>query len=123
MSKHTITIHIMDDDENDEEHVLPARNEVCNRCLGFGTHVDPNIDSNGITESEWAEWDRDDQDSYLNGEYDVTCQECGGAKVVLVVDEEACTSDQLTILRIWNDQEFCLAQARNEDRYLERMGF
>jgi RecJ-like exonuclease len=79
--------------ENDdgEECVgeLPARYEVCSRCGGRGKHVNPSIDGNGITSSEWAEWDEDDRDTYLSGGYDVTCEKCDGRNVVLEVDEAA----------------------------------
>jgi hypothetical protein len=105
MNKRTITVTIMDDDENETEHELPATNEVCSRCEGFGTHTNPNIDGNGITASEWAEWDSEEQETYMNGGYDVTCEECHGNKVVLMIDEKVLTPEQKVIAEQWEDQE------------------
>ncbi len=62
--------------------------EVCQTCEGRGSHVNPSIDDNGITQSEWAEWDEDERETYRSGGYDVTCYECGGQRVVEVPDLE-----------------------------------
>lgn len=105
MSKRTITITLMDDEENEVEHELPATNEVCGRCDGFGTHTNPNIDGNGITSSEWAEWDYEERESYMNGDYDVTCEECHGNKVVLVPDPNVMSEEQKKIFAQWEEQE------------------
>ena len=75
--------------------VVPACYEVCGDCRGTGTHVHPAIDGNGITSSEWAEWDQDDRETYMTGGYDVTCTGCGGVRVVPEVDEAAIHDDAL----------------------------
>lgn len=59
--------------------------EVCTTCRGKGTHTNKNIDGNGITSSEWAEWDEDERQTYMSGGYDVRCEECEGNKVVAFV--------------------------------------
>lgn len=59
--------------------------KVCTRCRGNGTHVNPAIDGNGITASEMDEILHDDPefiDSYMNGVYDVSCELCGGKRVI-----------------------------------------
>lgn len=77
----------VDDDGNEEEVNLPTRYEVCSRCNGEGHHTNPSIDGNGITASEWAEWDDEDKENYMSGVYNVACYECSGKRVVKVVDE------------------------------------
>ena len=95
----TIRFTTCDDEGYDVERELPAKYEVCPRCRGAGKHTNPNIDGNGITASEWAEWDDDEREGYFTGRYDVTCHECGGLRVVLVVDEDACDPGLLDAYR------------------------
>lgn len=76
------------------EHTLPAKFVVCDCCKGRGTHVNPSVDGNGISAEEFAE-DPDFKESYLAGHYDVTCQKCGGLRVVAVLDEERCSAQIL----------------------------
>lgn len=66
---------------------LPTKFDVCSRCEGKGTHVNPNIDGNGITAEEFAE-DPEFAENYFSGLYDVRCEECDGLRVVQVVDED-----------------------------------
>lgn len=65
---------------------LPAKRIVCERCNGTGVH-DPEAFSNGFT-SEDFEQDPDFKVSYFRGDYDVTCTQCNGDRVVDVVDDE-----------------------------------
>lgn len=117
----TIAIIVLTDDEEEVTHELPAKNEVCDRCEGYGHHTNPNIDGNGITQSEWAEWDIEDRESYLSGEYDVSCEECHGNKVTQVVDEELCSPEQLQILQQWAEQEGERYASDAADRRYQRM--
>lgn len=73
-----------EDEEN--EISLKARYEVCPRCEGKGTHVNPSIDGHGISAQEFAE-DPQFKEDYFNGVYDVPCYDCKGLRVVPVVDE------------------------------------
>ena len=76
-------------DENGDEIKLPTHKEVCGRCKGTGKHVNPAVDGNGITESDRMDWADDDfMEDYMNGVYDVRCEECDGNNVVDVVDVE-----------------------------------
>lgn len=86
----TIRFTTFTDDGDEVEHALPAEYELCPRCRGRGSHVHPDIDGNGITSSEWDEWSDDEREGYFSGRYDVACHECGGLRVVLVIDEDAC---------------------------------
>ena len=98
MKRITVCILAKEDEPEGEtmDVELPTRWEICERCDGDGTHVNEAIDGNGITAQEWAEnWDDDDREAYLRGEYDVRCTECGGSGKVRVVDLEqiAASSD------------------------------
>ena len=71
------------------ETKLPTRFEVCDRCSGHGTHVNPAIDGHGVTADEWNDWGEESQSMYLSGGYDVSCHECDGMRVVLIVVEDS----------------------------------
>jgi RecJ-like exonuclease len=117
----TIAIVIVTDADEEVTHQLPAKNEVCDRCEGYGHHTNPNIDGNGITQSEWAEWDYEERESYMNGEYDVTCEECHGNKVVQVVDEDQCSEEQKNLFQQWAEQESERYASDAADRAYQRM--
>lgn len=88
----TETIEVEYENDDGEEIVaqLPAKYEVCYRCDGGGTHVNPNIDGHGISAEEWHnDWDEEERELYMAGAYDVSCEECNGKRVLLVVDEDA----------------------------------
>ena len=107
------------DDGTEIEHDLPAKYEVCPRCRGKGSH-DHSAFSNGITSSEWSEWDSEEQESYLKGDYDVPCEECKGLRVILIPDEDRCDKE---ILRLYKDHLQFEADLRREDRNQERFGY
>jgi len=91
MCEPTIKFTYENDDGEEIEGVLPAKFEVCGRCRGNGRHVNPSIDSHGITEEEWngPDWDDDSRHTYMSGGYDVTCESCDGKRVEPVIDDEA----------------------------------
>lgn len=72
------------------EVMLPAIRTVCFRCDGTGTHVNPNVDGNGLSQEDF-DADPDFKESYFRGDYDVCCSECKGARVLDVVNYEALT--------------------------------
>jgi len=99
-------------DEGDEvEIALPAKYEVCQTCEGQGKHVNPAIDGNGLSREDFDE-DPDFRESYFNGDYDVTCQECGGQRVVLEIDEAEAKRQGLK-----TDLEAYYEQGREEAAY------
>jgi predicted methyltransferase len=71
---------------------LPAKHEVCPTCEGRGTHVNPNIDGNGLSAEDME--DEDFRETYMRGGYDVTCATCGGRNVVIVPDFTQWTAEQ-----------------------------
>jgi hypothetical protein len=102
-------------------HQIPAKFVICGRCNGEGTHDHPAF-SNGITSSEWAEWDDDDRDHYLRGDYDVACECCEGGKK-LVVDEDACYTKRMqVILAAYREQQEEFQMYEAERRAERRMG-
>ena len=119
MKTMTITIHSYDRDE-DMEVEIPSKYDVCHRCEGRGTHVDPRIDGNGLTREDFAE-DPDFAEDYFNGVYDTTCYECKGLRVVKVPNLERCKLSHRMALNIHDRQEAQRAQWDREDAYTRRM--
>jgi len=76
-----------DDDGEEREYRVPVKYRVCPTCRGAGTHVNPSVDAGGLTAADFDE-DPDFAEDYLGGCYDVTCYECGGERVVAVVDRK-----------------------------------
>lgn len=73
---------------DEEEHEVPITFEVCPTCAGKGTHVNPSVDSNGLTAEDFAE-DPDFAEEYMRGTYDVQCYECHGKRVVPIVAKDS----------------------------------
>jgi hypothetical protein len=119
------------ENENDEgeeiTYELPARMEVCNRCHGHGTHLNPNIGQHAYTPEEFAEAFDDDEsrEAYFTrgGMYDVTCESCGGQNVIAVVDRDHADPK---ILKLYDEkrknEEEDRAMDRAEARMLNAMG-
>jgi LSD1 subclass zinc finger protein len=81
------------DSELDEEVTLPGVHEVCETCRGNGTHVNPSIDGNGLSQEDMT--DIDFMEDYMSGAYDVRCTECHGKRVVVALDMDRCTQAQI----------------------------
>lgn len=92
----TISVQVETDDGVEVTVQIPARWEICPVCKGDGSHCHPAIDGNGITASEWAGWDREDQQAYFEGQYNVPC-DCQDGKV-LVPDDDLLTDEHRTAL-------------------------
>jgi len=83
---------------------VPIKFVVCDTCDGQGSHVNPSIDSNGLTAKDFAE-DPDFAEEYMSGRYDVTCYGCNGEKVVPVIDGEGADDDTREILELIAKQQ------------------
>jgi hypothetical protein len=71
------------------EAMLPAKRIVCPTCQGYGTAVNPAIDSNGLT---WEDLrDPEFRAAYMRGDYDEICYRCNGLNVISELDWEALT--------------------------------
>lgn len=121
-----ITLYYETEDGDEERELeVPARWEICSRCDGEGHHSDPAIDGNGITQSEWAEWDEEDRHNYMSGAYDVCCKECSGSGKQLVVDAVAFKEKSPEDFRRWHkaekDEQEYRHMADSEARWERRM--
>jgi hypothetical protein len=96
MRNPTLTVFV-----GDEERELPARYEVCGRCEGRGSHVNPAVDGNGLT-SEDFDADPDFFEDYMSGAYDVPCECCHGLRVVPRPDYDRWSPEER---RAYEDQE------------------
>ena len=70
--------------ERINEISMPYEYVVCPTCDGEGTHVNPSIDYNGITQDEMYDLGEEFAEAYFNGCYDVPCNECNGIRVVKI---------------------------------------
>lgn len=91
---------------------------VCPACRGKGTHVNPAIDSHGITSDEMYEMGDDFRDDYLSGRYDVRCEYCGGNNVVEEISDTA-TDEEKAAWESWQRDAYEYAAEREAER---RMG-
>jgi len=76
-----------DKDLDYPDYTLSSKWAICSICDGEGSHVNPSIDCNGITQSEWEEWDYEDREMYMSGGYDQSCESCNGSGKVRVYAE------------------------------------
>ena len=67
----------------DQDIEMPVAFEVCPTCKGKGVHVNPSIDSHGLTAEDFAD-DPEFAIDYKRGVYDVSCYGCRGRRVVPV---------------------------------------
>ena len=111
----------VEDEEGEEREIeVPFSLEVCGTCEGKGSHVNPSIDSHGISAQEWAEdWDVDSRESYLSGGYDIPCTECAGKRVVPEPDLTKLSPEDREAVE---DAERGAACDRSEREYEMRMG-
>ena len=72
---------------------LEATFGVCPLCEGKGKHVNPSIDSCGLSREDF---DNDPQfeEDYFSGRYDVQCYECKGERVIATPDLDRLNPDQ-----------------------------
>ncbi len=83
---------------------LPAHNVVCPVCAGEGSRVNPAIDGNGLTAEDFAE-DPDFEEGYRRGDYDIQCDRCNGAGLVLDVDRNSAALQCPEALRAYDDDQ------------------
>lgn len=114
-----LTLKWEDDDGN--EHDLPARYVVCDDCEGHGTTLNENIRQHAYTAEEFREsFDEEEAAEYFKrgGRYDVPCKTCKGARVVLDIDEDACGPESTAAYRKQQEEK---AQADAEWAHEQRM--
>jgi hypothetical protein len=101
---------VIENDEGEEiEYELPSKKEVCNRCQGYGTHMNNSMGQHAYSQEEFNEVFHDDEDrrQYFTrgGIYDVTCEVCSGKNVIDVVDVTLLTEEERKIYQIYLDIE------------------
>ena len=115
------------DDNGDEVSCdLPSKMEVCDKCEGHGTHLNPSIGEHAYTPEEFDEAfpEEEDRAQYFRrgGIYDVKCSVCNGLRVVPVVDNAACrTPEQKRHLKAYRAHMKREAAYRAEERAERRM--
>ena len=105
--------HDIDDGEPVEfeaSYELPAVFEVCPRCSGKGTIVNPSVDGNGLTAMDFED-DPDFRRDYFSGVYDIRCPSCNGERVIPEVAFEDLTTQQDGVYQTWIEQH------RDEERF------
>jgi hypothetical protein len=120
-----------ENDDGDEIGVeIPAKHEVCDRCEGHGTHLNPSIGEHAYTQEEFDEAFDDDEsrENYFKrgGIYDVTCHDCGGKRVVAVPDFSANnwpkhSDPSVNMKEFYTETTDRRAMYEAEDRHTRRM--
>ena len=95
--------------ENGDKLILPTHWEVCPVCDGRGTHVNPSIDSGGISGETFAN-DPDFADSYFSGVYNVPCHHCGGRTTSQEVDWDAMSEEHQDAYQAQLDEDYLINQ-------------
>lgn len=120
---HKLAFTYYNEEGEEVEAELIAKYVVCYRCDGEGKHVNPAIDGNGITPEEF-EHDPDFKEAYFAGHYDVTCEECGGKRVVLeAIDDPLYPGWDEKLYNLYVDTKEAEAQYERERRAEMRMGY
>jgi hypothetical protein len=114
----------IENEGSDDEvvHEIPGKFEVCARCEGHGTHLNPSIGEHAYTQEEFNEAfdDEESREAYFTrgGMYDVTGEECKGMRVMLVPDESL--ADPEVLKRYYQELDEIEDEER-EDRAIRRM--
>ncbi len=95
---------IINRDGDEITSYFPAKFEVCSRCSGNGSIVNPSIDGNGISQEQFNE-DPEFEEAYFAGAYDIPCPHCEGKRVEPVIDISACTYAQKRLLVLQRQHE------------------
>ncbi len=102
--------------------------QVCGRCEGRGTIVNPSVEmpGGGFTSSEWQEVCHEDPDfpeDYFGGVYDIACPECNSQRVKPWVDEARHRDDadwqkvNKMLDEAWKDEATYQAEVAAERRF------
>jgi hypothetical protein len=91
---------------------IPAKYEVCSTCGGKGKYVNPAIDNGGIPVEEFHN-DPEFAEAYFGGVYDIVCEDCGGKRVIPVIDRDNLNDERKEVLIKIEEQE-------EEDDYYRR---
>jgi hypothetical protein len=121
VSRLSVSLELYTPSGNRRAFAFPAHYEVCWRCDGTGSHVNPSIDGNGISAEQFAE-DPEFKEAYFSGAYDVACYECRGARVLPEVVEDGLRGIKLARYRLYLRQQDEFAATEREHAAERRMG-
>jgi hypothetical protein len=105
--------------EDYEEIEIPAKYEVCGTCDGKGSHVNPSIDSNGLSREDFDE-DPDFREDYFSGVYDIDCNECHGNRVSPTPDWDRMKEEERTYVQEYIESYF---RDQAEQAHERKMGY
>jgi|688.fasta_scaffold299450_2 hypothetical protein len=109
-----------DDNEVEETFTVPFKYTVCSLCNGVGTHVNPSVDSNGLTSEDFAE-DDDFRESYFSGAYDMPCNKCHGKGLTPEYDETRASPEIKKKMTSYLKYRKDVAEDMVNDAYTRRM--
>ena len=90
-SSQRIVVTLPRPDGEDVTVELPSRWEICSHCSGHGRSC---AYLGAITMAQWhRDWDEDEREAYMRGEYDRPCAPCGGSGKVLALAVDGDTDD------------------------------
>jgi len=101
-----------------EDIEIPAIYEVCGTCDGKGSHVNPSIDSHGLSREDFDD-DPDFAEDYFSGVYDIACNECHGRRVSPDVNWEKLNPELKKYVENWIEDFYGY---QRECEYERRMG-
>lgn len=96
------TLHIEHEDGSTEEKVLPSKWAICPTCDGDGKHSHA---LGAFTREDMDYEGPDFMEDYMNGAYDQTCDVCNGSGKIRVLDENACSKEDLEAYTKWERDE------------------
>jgi len=94
-------------DLDGEEITVYVEYAVCPLCGGKGSHVNPSIDSHGISPEELYS-DSDFVEDYFSGRYDIPCNQCKGKRVVPVPSDAEPHIKKLVEDKIAEDRAYAM---------------
>jgi len=106
------------DFENLGEKGIPVKSKkiVCPACRGNGTHFRTDLDESRMVDMLEEDGDYEGLESYRNGAYDQTCNQCNGKNVVDEVDWNSVPEWADKCIRSWEQSERDSAYIEAQER-------
>ena len=117
LKKHTATATCYDSELDEEVSMtVPIRMELCPICDGIGKYVNPNIDRNGLTASDFEEAGEQFREDYFSGVFDITCECCKGKNVIPVINTSYAGAEVKKFVKMLQDSREEEAACRRENQ-------